>query len=194
MHHKLILTFFVLIAFMANTFACQCPITALDKNELNKYDIIFKGRIKKNDLLKEKSELIFEVNELYKGVITNEFTVLYNALDECKFDLRVGDEWIIYTNYYQVNNARLDFCSRSRKYFKNIKEDYFSVTTGLSYDDEMQYLQSNLGLHKCLKNNYDQVDVTKRNIIPTTNQFIVVILFSILGIVFFYWLVNRFLK
>jgi hypothetical protein len=61
----------------------------------------------------------------------------------CKLQLRVGDEWIIYTNYFQVDNAKLDFCSRSRNYIKNIKEDFFAETTGITYDEELRYLQEN---------------------------------------------------
>ena len=186
--------FFILILLFTSKFsiACQCPYTALNETETNKYDIIFKGKITSIKLLKERSEALFKIQELYKGPINETFIILFDDLDVCKLDLNAGDEWIIYANFKQISNAQLDFCSRSRKFFKNAKEDFFAVTTGVSYMDEASYLQTKLGLHKCIKNNPNIVE--NRNIIPSSNQFIIFIVCSIIGIIFFYWLVNKFLK
>lgn len=167
-------------------------MSQLNEKELNKYDIIFKGTIKSIKLNKEKSEAIFSVSELYKGLIAQDFKIIFNDEDVCKLELRIGDEWILYTSYYQVDNAKLDFCSRSRKFIKNIKEDFFAETTGLSYDEELRYLQSKLGLHKVLKNNPNRVE--NRNIIPNTNQLIIYLIGSIVGLVFFYFLINKLFK
>ena len=172
--------------------ACQCPLTSLSEKDISKYDIIFKGTIKSISLNKEKSEAIFNISELYRGVIADNFKVLFNDLDECKLDLRQGDEWIIYTSYHQIDNAKLDFCSRSRKYIKNINEDFFAVTTGVSYDEELLFLQTKLGLHKPLKNNPNKVE--NRNILPSTNQLIITLIVSLSAIVVFYRVFNRFFK
>lgn len=182
--------FLVLLSY--RSFACQCPLTALNEAETNKYDIIFKGKITSVKLLKERSEAQFTIQELYKGSIGETFTILFNDADVCKLELQAGDEWIIYANFRQVNNAQLDFCSRSRKFFKNAKEDFFAVTTGISYDEEMKYLQTKLGLHTCLKSNPNMSE--NRNIIPSSGQFIIFIVCSIIGVIVFYWLVNKFLK
>lgn len=191
---RILVSLCLCFSFYLSVNACQCPLTQLNEAETNKYDIIFKGKITQVNLQKEKSELLFTITELYKGTITEQFTILVNNLDECKLEMREGDEWLIYTNFKQVTNAQLNFCSRSRKYFKNSKEDFFTVNSGLTYDEEIRYLQKTMGLHKCLKKNLDQTDVEHRNIIPTSTQFVVVILCSIVGLVFFYWLINRFLK
>jgi hypothetical protein len=182
--------FLVLLSY--KSFACQCPLTALNEAETNKYDIVFKGKITSVKLSKERSEALFTIQELYKGPIGETFTILFNDADECKLELQAGDEWIIYANFRQVNNAQLDFCSRSRKFFKNAKEDFFAVTTGISYDEEMKYLQRKLGLHTCLKSNPNMSE--NRNIIPSSGQFIIFIVCSIIGVIVFYWLVNKFLK
>lgn len=183
---------FLLILASKTSFACQCPLSLLNEKEIAKYEIIFKGYVKSIKLNKSNSEAIFTISELYKGVIAQDFKVLFNDEDPCKLQLRVGDEWIIYTTYYQVDKAKLDFCSRSRYYIKNIKEDFFTETTGLSYDEELRYLQSNLGLHKLLKENPNKVE--NRNIIPNSNQLIIYLLASILGVVFFYILINKLFK
>lgn len=186
---------FILLFILASklSFACQCPLTALNDAEVNKYDLIFKGRISAiNNKTNSNSEAIFTVDELYKGNVAQNFKVLFNETDECKLELRVGDEWIIYTNYHQIDNAKLDFCSRSRKYIKNLKEDFFAVTTGVSYDEEMRFLQTKLGLHKLLKDNPNKVE--NRNQIPNKNQFIIIMICSLLGIIGFYWLIKKVLK
>lgn len=172
--------------------ACQCPVTSLTEKETNKYELIFRGKISSVKLNGEHSEALFHVDELYKGNSTETFKVLFNDLDACKLELRVGDEWIIYTNYIQIDKAKLDFCSRSRKHIANIKEDFFEVNTGMTYDEELAYLQANLGLHKLLKDNPDRVQ--NRNIIPNTRELIITLLFSIAGLVLFYWIIRRVLK
>ncbi|MES2513180.1 MAG: hypothetical protein V4580_03515 [Bacteroidota bacterium] len=133
------------------SFACQCPLSSLNDKELLKYEVIFKGKIRSITLNKENSQAVFIVSELYKGMLADDFTILFNDTDPCKLELRVGDEWLIYSNYYQIDNAKLDFCSRSRKYIRNIKEDYFAETTGISYDEETRFLTEHLGLHKLMR-------------------------------------------
>lgn len=172
--------------------ACQCPITSLTDKEINKYDIIFKGKIKSVKLNKENSEAVFTIDELYRGLLAQDFKIIFNDEDVCKIELRAGDEWIIYTNYNQIDNAKLNFCSRSRKFFKNNKEDFFAETTGISYEEELRYLQTNLGLHKLMKENPNKVE--NRNILPTGNQSIIILICSILGLVFFYVLINKLFK
>jgi hypothetical protein len=190
MRYLVIILFFILTSNIS--IACQCPLSSLNDKEINKYEIIFKGTIKSIKLNKANSEAIFSIKELYKGILSDDFKIIFNDEDVCKLELRVGDEWIIYSNYHQVDNAKLDFCSRSRKYIKNIKEDFFAVTTGVSYDEELRYLQTNLGLHKLLKSNPNRVE--NRNIIPTSNQLIITLLFSIIGVIGFYIIVNKLFK
>jgi len=189
---KQLLLIILLILSSKLSFACQCPLSTLDLKELQKYEIIFKGKIKSIKLDKEKSEAIFSISELYKGILADDFKIIFNDADPCKLELRVGDEWIIYSNYYQIDNAKLDFCSRSRKYIKNIKEDFFAETTGISYDEEQRYLQEQLGLHKLLKTNPNVVE--NRNIIPNQTQFAVILICSMLGLIIFYWIFNKLFK
>lgn len=172
--------------------ACQCPVTSLSMDECNKYDLIFKGRIESISLKGSRSEALFSIIDLYKGNTTARFKVYFNDEDPCKLDMRSGDEWIIYTNYYQIDNAKLDFCSRSRKFFKNIREDFFYPTTNVTYDDEARFLQEKLGLHKLLKEDVNRVE--NRNQLPTKLQFIITLLCSLGGIILFYWLFNKFFK
>lgn len=188
-------SFIICILFLISkfSFACQCPVTALNEAETNKYDLIFRGKIV-SIILKEdaNSEAIFEVNELYKGNSRKQFKMLFDNADPCRLEMRIGEEWVIYTNYKQIDNAILDFCSRSRKFFRNPKEDFFEAMSGLSYGEEVRYLQAHLGLHKLLKDDINKVD--NRNKIPTKNEFILIVISSLIGIIIFYWLVKKVLK
>lgn len=123
MKHIIVILFLFLV--IKNGCACQCPITQLNSLELKKYEIIFSGQINQIKINGTNSEAIFTIKELYKGIITQNFKVIFNNDDACKLELRKGDDWIIYSNYNQIDNAKLDFCSRSRLYIKNIKEDFF---------------------------------------------------------------------
>ncbi len=184
-----------LLLTSAFSFACQCPITKLSMEECNKYDIIFRGRIKKDSLYdgSKKGEVVFEVSELYRGVITGEFKVLFDSGEECAQAFNVGEEWIIYSNYKQATNAQIDWCSRSRKYFKNEKLDFYSVTYGNNYDDELKFLRDKLGLHKPLKP-IENLTVGEPNQLPTQTEFVIYLLLSIVGMVAFYYLFNKFFK
>lgn len=184
---------FWLLLIAKISFACQCPITTLNEAETNKYEIIFKGKIVSVNIKETgNSEAVFSVHELYKGNSGERFTVLFDNTDACKIEMKAGEEWIIYSNYVQINKAKIDFCSRSRKYIKNAKEDFFTEITGMNYDEELRYLQTKLGLHKLLKENPNKVE--NRNKIPSKSQFVIILLCSFAGIILFYWIIKKLLK
>lgn len=190
MKHLLLLSFLIL-KFFSN--ACQCPLTVLSIEECNKYDIIFKGKILSvNDCGDKFGEALFEVDELYKGVIAKEFVVLFNCKEECFQKFNAGEEWIIYSNYKQVDKAMMNWCSRSRKYFKNEKEDFYTVNYGNDYFDEVKFLREKLGNHRTLANTPNLE--ANRNQIPDKTQFVVILICSLLGIILFYWLFNKFFR
>ena len=184
----------ILLCFTTSkTNACQCPLTLLSKSECNKYDVIFRGKILSVATCNDKPGVaVFEVEDVYKGNLTKQFKVLYRCDDECALGFKEGEEWIIYSNYKQIDNAFMDWCSRSRKFIKNAKEDFYAVTYGNSYDDEIKFLQDSLGLHRIMK---DQLTAAQhRNQLPTPNQSIVILICSILSILLFYYLFNKFFK
>jgi hypothetical protein len=187
----LIISYFLLLT--SDFFACQCPLTKLSSEECNKYDIIFRGRIVKDSVNGKRGEALFEVTELYKGVVSGSFRLSYELDGDCAQGFMVGEEWIIYTTYKQANVGNMDWCSRSRKYFKNEKLDFYAVTYGNDYDTELKFLRNNLGLHKPLAAPEAKPD-WQGNQIPTQTEFIVYLLLSIAGVVGFIFLVKKFLK
>lgn len=192
-HTRVFVFSLLLFLYSAPAEACQCPLTQLSMDECSKYEIIFKGKIVSVIDCKDKfGEAVFEVEELYKGNSEERFKVLFECSGECVQKFLVGDEWIIYSRYKQLDNALMDWCSRSRKFFKIDKEDFYTYTYGNDYEDELVFLRKNLGLHRTLVEQKSQID--GRNIKPNINQSIVIVLISLGAIVLFYYLFNKFFK
>jgi hypothetical protein len=181
---------FFLFAFESG-FACQCPLTTLSEAECDKYSVIFKGKvISVKNCDHNLGEAVFEVEELYRGDVTKHFKVLFECGEECAKGFNAGEEWIIYSNYKQVSNVMMDWCSRSRKYFKIAKEDYYTSTYGNDYDDEVAFLRQNLGLHKIA----EQIDNTvgEPNQRPNMTQTIILLVCSLSAMILFYWLFRKY--
>jgi len=183
--------FLLLINFEVN--ACDCPLSLLSMNECNKYELIFKGKIKSVVDSKSKfGEAIFEVEELYKGNSEKTFKVLFDSQENCAQQLVAGQEWIIYCSYKQINNAKIDWCSRSRMHFANEKEDFYTLTYGNDYDDELKFLRQNLGLHRFLAGVENKTG--NRNELPDLRQSILIVVISIFSLILFYYLFNKFFR
>lgn len=190
---KVIYLTVLFLALRSLSFACQCPVTTLSLAECNKYEIIFKGRIDSVRACNNNfGEAFFTVDELYKGNVPDKFRVLFECDVPCAVQFNAGDEWIIYSNYKQINNAKMDWCSRSRKYFKIAKQDYYTVNYGNDYDEEVKFLRDNLGLHRMTAEKKNASE--NRNIRPSNTQMIVILICSLAAIILFYWLFNKFFK
>lgn len=188
-----LLAFLVLQLSALPSWACQCPMTTLSLEECSKYDIIFKGRLLSvKDCDHKFGEALFEVQELYKGNTTEKFIVLFECHVECAMKLNAGEEWIIYTNYKQVDKGMMDWCSRSRKHFSNDKEDFYAVNYGNDYYDEEKFLREKLGLHRFLAEKITAED--NRNTRPSNTQMVVILICSLTAVVLFYWVFKRFVK
>jgi hypothetical protein len=190
---KIVSFFLIFNCIFFYTRACQCPLTSLCLEECNKHEIIFKGKISSVKNCEAKyGEAIFTVEELYKGNATKQFKVLFECGVECALSFNVGEEWIIYSRYKQIDNALMDWCSRSRKFFKNEKEDFYTVTYGNDYFDEVKFLREKLGIHRLLSDSKKTLEA--RNIKPSSNQTILILIASIIFLLLFYWLFNKWYK
>jgi hypothetical protein len=193
------LTCFAAVVFACRLFsqaevrACECPPAELSAKETDRYTIIFKGMVSEvKECGDRPGEATFEVDELYKGEIPARFVIQFDCDGPCAKGFSAGDEWIIYTRYLQVSVARMDWCSHSRKYFRNEKEDYYAVNFGVGYFEEADFLRKSLGLHRTLSDR-PTVDAG-RNLRPDTGQSVIILLTSIAAIVLFYWLFRRLFK
>jgi hypothetical protein len=180
------------LLFPVTGIACECPPTELSRKECDKYEVIFKGKILSVvDCDHKFGEVVFEVEELYKGNTAGKFKILFECKVPCAQKFSPGEEWIIYTRYKQIDNGKMEWCSRSRKFFRNANEDFYFMNYGNDYDDEVKFLRTNLGVHRVLDT---QETVQNRNIRPNTTQTLAILLISIAVILAFYFLFNRFFK
>jgi hypothetical protein len=60
-------------------------------------------------------------------------------------DFAPGQTWIIYATYKKYGEPEVDFCSYSRQQIPS-KDDFNSLIHGMSYDEEITWLQKNLGV------------------------------------------------
>lgn len=196
MNYKLIkIFFFVLLLFFKIEFAhaCECPLTELSRAECDKYEIIFKGKILSVAPCDNKFGIaVFEVEELYKGNATKQFKVLFDCNVECAQQFNEGEEWVIYSRYKQIDKAIMDWCSRSRKFFKNDKEDFYTATYGNDYFDELKFLRQNLHLHRLRVETNNAAEA--RNLIPSKAQTLLMLFVSLTAIFLFYWLFKKYFK
>jgi len=177
-----------------SSIACTCPLTTLSLAECDKYQIIFRGKVVSHTTCTDKpGETVFQILDLFKGKVHEKFKVLYHCNEPCSSTFNPGEEWIIYTNYKQVDNARLDWCSRSRKFIKNFKEDYYAQTYGNSYDEEVAFLRKNLGTYKVMEDREENA-AGKRNILPSKTQFIVTLFISMAVVILFIQLFKKYFK
>ena len=190
---KVVYIFLNLFLFYYTSKACQCPFTSLSLKECSKYEIIFKGRIDSvRNCDSNFGEAFFAIDELYKGNATKQFKVLFDCNEECAMKFNVGEEWIIYSRYKQIGNAKMDWCSRSRKYFKIDKQDFYAETYGNNYNDEVVFLREKLGLHRTLTETKNAAE--NRNERPSGTATIVILLCSLTALILFYWLFNKYFK
>ncbi|MDZ4665123.1 MAG: hypothetical protein SGJ15_09625 [Bacteroidota bacterium] len=190
MKFRSIILFLLLSKF---TFPCQCPHSVLTKAECNTYDIIFRGTVLSVATCDNKPGVaIFKIKDLYKGALTEQFKVIFSCDEECSYQFKEGEEWIIYSNFKQIDRAKLDWCSRSRRLIKNVKEDYYVVTHGNTYDEEAKFLQDSIGIHRLLKQQLNPEEL--KNKLPSPNQQIIIIICSLTCLILFYYLFNKFFK
>ncbi len=185
--------FFFCLGITGRIVACQCPVTVMSLQECEKYEVIFRGKVVSVTLCNNKpGEAFMEVLELYKGNAEHKFKILFNCSEDCFYEFKPGEEWIIYSRYKQVNTALMDYCSRSRRYFNNPKQDYYTATSGNDYEDEIKFLREKLGLHRLIENKQNQ-DYS-RNSLPNSTQSVVILLVSIAALLLFYFIFSRYLK
>lgn len=174
--------------------ACECPPLALNENLIKSYDIIFKGKVVQVKSIPGKyKEALFEISELYKGTSQKTLKVLIDTTADCAKPILPGQIWLIYSTYKQWQRPLLNWCSRSRKWFENEKEDYYAYTYGLSFDAEITYLTSKLGCKNIITSTETE-NPGERNVLPKPYMLLILIGISSLGLILLNVLLKRYLK
>ncbi|MCX8081336.1 MAG: hypothetical protein N3F09_08880 [Bacteroidia bacterium] len=171
---------------------CPCPAVPFDAMVPSKYEIIFCGKVMQLKKLNENlNTVVFEVKELYKGNVTQNWEVHFNPDDPCAVSFNPGEEWLMFLNYYQNNNSKLNWCSHSRKYYRAKTDDPYWISSGWEYDDVKSFLKKNLGTYRVLQNVGSEAK--NRNLVPNRWEFFIYLLASAGGMFLIYYFTKKYL-
>ena len=110
-------------------------------------------------------------------------------------NFNVGETWIIYANYIQLNKPKVELCSRSRKLVDNeIKIATNFIASDLGFNEECDWLKQNLGIKTInSEDNIKTVD-THRNQLPEKEFSLSLILISLIVLIAFIFTLKKILK
>ena len=183
----------VKLFFAQDDCACDEKEMAFSQQYVNSQELIFRGKTIGVTQGTDYDKATFLIIQLFKGTAAQQMDVYFETKNNCSLKFTVGEDWLIYANYKQ-GKALAVYCSRCRKNIINTNRnvDLMYVKSDISIDDETDELQKILGQQKFSQ----QItkDTAHNNIIPNFWQRILLIIFSALGLVVMYVLLNKFLK
>lgn len=186
-------SFFFLSVF---TYACDCPpIPDLSRDVLKQYDVIFKGKV--DSIVRNKTGACawFSIDELYHGNSARTVAVYFEDLNSCRLEFARTDEWLMYTQYLSFGKLKVNFCSRSRKYFTTVADDFYQINNRMSYKDEIDFLSTNVGVQQLMEQLPSEgIQTERENIHPSQMQVLIWLIASVMGFLGIYFLVTKYLK
>lgn len=157
---------FILILFAAQqSYACKCPAMApLTIVECRKFDVIAQCQVDSLGACNGKSIAFVHTIQMYKGEVPNNWNFVFDCSSSCQLSIEKGDTWLVYAKSNDEQQLELGFCDRNRKKFSKVEEDYFLVNTGLTFQEELDYLVKNIGLKQAPneENGKQKIDITQR--------------------------------
>lgn len=185
---------FFLLTFSKPLFSCDCPNTPkLSLEYCAQYNLIFRGTVQKVATCNEINHATFFIQELFKGESKKAVELYFDCSSDCKMNFSIGETWVIYANYIQLNKPKVMICSRSRKLVDNeIKVATNFIASDLGFNEECDWLKQNLGVKKInLEDNIKTID-THRNQLPDKEFSIVLILISLLFFLVLIYLLKKY--
>ncbi len=190
---RLLILSFLLLG--SPTFACDCPpIKKIDREGCEQYDVIFRGTVDSVSTCKDKATAYFHILDLYKGQLTEHFKFQYECESSCQMSFSKGEEWIIYSVSAREGKLQIELCSHSRKLMTG--DDYYAVTSGQSYADEMASLKRILG-NKRIREEGDETNQGQydhQNIHPDGYTKLWLLGVSLVVLLIFYYLFNKYFR
>ncbi len=194
------LHFSFLFLFFCNSFqsyGCKCKSTELTIVECRKFDAILSCEIVSiSPCTDGKSVARAKVLERFKGEAIQEVNLLFDCASSCMMSLSENQIWLVYGRKNSNQQLELNLCDRNRMQFKNAEEDFYQSNTGLSFDEEINYLKKNIGLKIVpTQSNEKAIDITQRQNDETsgTNK-ILLLCVSLFLFLAMYFAANKLMK
>ncbi len=192
------LLFYLIIFFVASAsskvIACTCLTLEPLKRYDNTYDVIFVGTAIADSDTGMSGTVTFRIDSLFKGVAPKEVKISYDNQSSCMMNFHAGERWIICANYTSYGQLSTNICSHSRPHpgFDRTK-DYYADERGTSFNEDLKMMSETFGIQKISVKNADQFPPRQLEHPDRGTSFWWMIA-SIPILLFFYWLVRRFLK
>lgn len=186
----------VMLLHAAILTACECPPVSPISLELTKeYDVIFIGKIDSISPCSTNgiSRAYFTIDELYKGKTGRQTAVHFDCLSSCMMSFAKNEEWIIYAIYQRFDVISVKLCSHSRKQFKTGEQDFYRAASGRTFDEEKEFLKSNLQEQAFLGKedwNKEQQELKPHNTQPSNSSKIYLLLISF-GVMILIYILTR---
>ncbi len=180
-----------LMVALASSQNCNCiPLGPFTVADTNNYAVVFQCDVNTVEVIGGIGKATVTIHELYKGQVDRQVQLQFISNDTCSIGIAAGERWLIYGEYYQVKTILLDACSRSRKYYSDKKADFYAISTGQSFDEEVDALKSVLSIKVIAEAQLSGRELIK----PKGTSIIFLIAFSLVGFLLILFLLKRFLK
>jgi hypothetical protein len=183
---------FVLSAHISK--ACTCEqLPPLTKAMVQKYNVVFTGRVLAVSDNGKESKAHFIVSEVYHGGLYKEVDVQYDSESDCGMTFIPGETWTIYGNWIAYGLPVTDMCTHSRKLPAKGEQDFYGNVGRGTWDQETTFLKDSIGVKKFLDPS-DFKDLTHKNELPGAMQALLYLVFGLGGLLAIYFAVKRIFK
>jgi hypothetical protein len=188
-----VLTIALALLLSPALFACKCAMPPFSEETVKPYEFVFYGKVVAVSGCDKTAKVKFTIIELFRGKSFETTELEFDCASDCQMSFSPGEEWLIYSNYENYGQARVELCSFSRKKIDGETGDYNAFNNGMSFADEKKWLEEKLGVQKL--NEKDMIDRPHHeNARPEGMNVVWTMLigFAILGV--FYFVVRKFIR
>src|SRR5688572_1064345 len=178
--------------------ACNCkdPLKKISKDQTDQYDVVFHGYIKKLIHQDSADFAEFVVSTPYKGLVPRDIKISYDAKTSCQMPFFPGDEWLIYAKKDSLNKQwKVEYCERSRKFPEGDEMDNYTVFSGNTLQQELDFLEMNYSNGQIVgedtltmidEKNITVIDAHRADNYGTPRQKIILLICSLAGMILIY--------
>jgi hypothetical protein len=94
------------------SYACKCIEQKSVEEELESSDTVFKGKIIEMKQDRHSRKILFEVNNIWKGLSTSQVELI-DEPSSCSIEFNEGQEYLVYAKKYEADVLTTNICDRT---------------------------------------------------------------------------------
>lgn len=157
--------------------------------------MIFTGKVDSVGICAGKTSTVWlKVKKIYKGETIRRIPVSFDCVTSCRMQFMIGDEWLIYGEWLKYGHLTVEFCSRTRKHADSVNEDYGIAQSGITYSEEITFLDNTYEVKKeeaQLEKEVIEPKLLERNLIKPKGTEVIWLLVISLGVMLAGWLLFK---